>query len=378
MRQSSDVRFRAEKEYKHSREAFAMLLREVISNSIHAVLIRKSKENIEAHYKPELKLNINLNDEECRITLRDNGEGFTDENRKNFVELDRINKEKENFGFHPLGQGRLAIVYCTDHAEYETVYKDNDGTLKHKIIQYPNEELGLFDIDNSGESPLSEKNDTYSELRIVISKSSNMKRANTFFSKFLDATALKQWVIETFFPFVAANDDLLIAISFNGDSVIVDRNSIESEVKSIDFSTQLQNEQCDFKLWLIKKGFPKLQGDNPIDCFARNLKAKLATGKLYYTIDSNDGYLFYLTSHFFDEHVDTKGEIIEIEDEEVSIINDEITRILDKEFDAIIKQNQKETKRHFEKFKKRYPSLELFVQKEDVANGKIVVDENDL
>ena len=43
MEQKSNVQYRAEKEYKNSREKFSLLLREIISNSIHAVLIRQSK-----------------------------------------------------------------------------------------------------------------------------------------------------------------------------------------------------------------------------------------------------------------------------------------------------------------------------------------------
>ena len=42
MEQKSNVQYRAEKEYKNSREKFFLLLREIISNAIHAVLIRKT------------------------------------------------------------------------------------------------------------------------------------------------------------------------------------------------------------------------------------------------------------------------------------------------------------------------------------------------
>ena len=55
MEQKSNVQYRAEKEYKNSREKFSFLLREIISNSIHAVLIRKNKEQ---NYIPEVRLKI--------------------------------------------------------------------------------------------------------------------------------------------------------------------------------------------------------------------------------------------------------------------------------------------------------------------------------
>ena len=54
MEQKSNVQYRAEKEYKNSREKFSLLLREIISNSIHAVLIRQSKET---DFSPKVSLN---------------------------------------------------------------------------------------------------------------------------------------------------------------------------------------------------------------------------------------------------------------------------------------------------------------------------------
>ena len=48
MEQKSNVQYRAEKEYKNSREKFFLLLREIISNSIHAVLIRQNKETLKS------------------------------------------------------------------------------------------------------------------------------------------------------------------------------------------------------------------------------------------------------------------------------------------------------------------------------------------
>ena len=86
MEQKSNVQYRAEKEYKNSREKFFLLLREIISNAIHAVLIRKNKER---NYTPELKLNITVDDSQCKIELTDNGEGFNENNQRYIEELDK-------------------------------------------------------------------------------------------------------------------------------------------------------------------------------------------------------------------------------------------------------------------------------------------------
>lgn len=131
MEQKSNVQSRAEKEYKNRREKFSLLLREIISNSIHAVLIRKSKEQ---DYTPEVWLKILFYDDLCQIELKDNGEGFTEDNIKYFDEFDSRNTEKERLNFHPLGQGRLAIIFFSDFAEYETVYKDKQGVYKKRTI----------------------------------------------------------------------------------------------------------------------------------------------------------------------------------------------------------------------------------------------------
>ena len=90
MEQKSNVQYRAEKEYKNSREKFFLLLREIISNSIHAVLIRQNKET---NFIPQLDLNITFDENQCKIELRDNGECFTEKNRLYFEELDKKNLE---------------------------------------------------------------------------------------------------------------------------------------------------------------------------------------------------------------------------------------------------------------------------------------------
>ena len=66
MEQKSNVQYRAEKEYKNSREKFFLLLREIISNAIHAVLIRKTKEE---DYIPKLNLNITFDDSHLTSSL---------------------------------------------------------------------------------------------------------------------------------------------------------------------------------------------------------------------------------------------------------------------------------------------------------------------
>ncbi len=378
MEQRSNVQNRAEKEYKNSREKFYLLLREIISNSIQAVLIRKEKErNAPQKYIPELTLDITYTEKQCSIVLRDNGEGFTDINSRCFDELDKRNIEKERFHFHPLGQGRLAIVYFTNKAKYETVYKDKDGVKRKKEFYYPKPDEGLFSLIDL-EDETTDAEDTYTNLKVEIDKQNDLGRAKTFFKKYSDITTLKQWLIGTFFPAIVSNDDLVIKLILNGDVEKITRSSIEAETNSIPFEMTFEDEgSFKFKLWLIKRNTP-LRKENPIVCFARNLMAELENGKLRYTLDSEEGYLLYLTSEYFDEHVDTKGEKIEISPADVTTINDKINEVLDEYFKDTIKKNKEETKRNLKNFKKRYPSLDAFIPEQTVEENKGVMDEDDL
>ena len=378
MEQKSNVQNRAEKEYKGSREKFYLLLREIISNSIQAVLIRKGKlKRTQIPYTPEVTLDISYSDKQCTIFLRDNGEGFTKINSLYFDELDKKNIEKEKFNFHPLGQGRLAIVYFADNAIYETVYKDENDVMRKKCFTYPKQDEGLFSLFEI-EDETSNADDTYTVLKVDIEKQNSISRANTFFKKYSDIALLKQWMIETFFPAIVANDDLVIKLILNCDIEKVTRDSIEAETKRLPFVMTFEdNRKYAFKLWLIKRNTP-LRKDNPIVCFARDLKAELENGKLRYTLDSEEGYSLYLTSEYFDENVDNKGEKIEISVADVSTINEKINEELDEFFKDTITRNQEETKRNLKTFKRKFPSLDAFIPEKTIEESKGVMDENDL
>ena len=121
-----------------------------------------------------------------------------------------------------------------------------------------------------------------------------------------------------------------------------------------------------------------MRGDNPIVCFARNLIANLSNGKLSYQIDNNEGYHLYLTSDFFDEYVDTKGEKIDISCDEITSIQKKINEILDDRFKVVIENNQKVSKRNLKNFQKKYPSLEAFVAESNIVGDKNIVNEKEI
>lgn len=373
MKQESNVSFRAEKEYKNSREKFFLLLREIISNAIHAVLIKKSKE---VTHIPKLSLNIVFDDTKCEIELTDNGEGFNTKNQMYFEELDKKNPEKEKLNFHPLGQGRLAIIFFTDSAQYETVYKNEDGKYYKRTIPYPSMTGDLFSFSNFDAEEVN--NGTYTKLIIAINKQQTLGRAKTFFRNYPDSESFKHWFIETFFPFIVNNESLIVNISLNGSDTLIKKDSIEAETKKKPFELILSDDnKYSFALWLVKNNKP-MHGDNMITCFARNLKANLSNGKLSYSIDNNEGYILYLTSDCFDEYVDTKGEKIDINSDDIANIQSKINEILNIEFKTVIENNQKITKQNLKKIQKKFPSLEAFIIESDIVGDNKIVKEGDI
>ena len=121
-----------------------------------------------------------------------------------------------------------------------------------------------------------------------------------------------------------------------------------------------------------------MHGDNPITCFARNLRANLSIGKLNYSIDNREGYTLYLTSDFFDEYVDTKGERIDVSCDDITSIQNKINEILNEQFKIVIANNQKESKKNLKAFQKKYPSLEAFVTEDSIIGDKNIVNEREI
>lgn len=164
----------------------------------------------------------------------------------------------------------------------------------------------------------------------------------------------------------------------NGDGFTIKKDNIEAETQKEPFELILSDDnKYSFTLWLIRNSKP-MHGDNPIICFARNLRASLSNGNLSYSIDNDDGYMLYLTSDFFDEYVDTKGERIDISFNDITSIQREIDEILDKRFKEVIENNRKATKRNLKEFQKKYPSLEAFVVESNIVSDKNIVNEGEI
>jgi hypothetical protein len=374
--QKSDVEYRAEKLYKNAREKFGFIIREVVSNAIHATIIRMGK-STPTKYIPTVDVTITTQEKNSEIVVHDNGEGFNTLNRKYFTHLDFRNIEKERLHFHPQGQGRLAIIYFSDYATFSSVFQDSFVGYKSKSFIYPEGSLPLFDIEDI-EGDETEDKDSYTTLTLEFTKQQTVKRANTFFSKYHDKESLKNWFIDNFFPFFMENDSLNLNINYNGEHITLNRKYIEENVESVPFEVEFNDleKKFEFKVWMIRAE-DALKSKNQLLCFARHLKAELDNGKLEYEIDLPEPYKWLITSEYFDICVDSKGDKIEVTQEDVDKIQLKLTTALNERFKDQIEKNREKTKKNMIDVKEKYHSLAPFIE-EERTNGTKVMEESDI
>lgn len=377
MEQKSEVHFRAEKLYKNSKEKFGYLIRETVSNSIHSALIKQSKDAGNS-FIPQTEIEILFEEKNAKIIVKDNGEGFNELNRKYFTHLDSQNSEKQELNLKPLGQGRLALVFFTDQAHYSSIYKNKNDYIKHEF-DYPDNKRTLFDIENiTGSVASQDKTETI--LTMEFSKQQTYKRLSTFVSKYDNIEKLKNWFIENFFPFFVNDEKLSLIIKYNGDRIVINKNYIEKKLLNIQFDVNFEEgvaEVYTFKLWLIEKEDTP-RSKNFIKCFARQLQAELESGKLEYEIDLSKSYDWFLTSEYFDNNVDQKGDKIEIQLSDIQKIENKMVAALNDFFKKEIISNREQTEKNIKKVRDKYHSISVFIDEKNSLETNRVLDEKDI
>ncbi len=376
MLQKGDVEFRAEKLYKNAKEGFSFLIRETVANAIHAAILRQNKEkNFD---NPKVSLSIEREDKNIKIIIQDNGEGFTQENRRYFSSLDLKNKEKEKLKLNPQGQGRLAMVYFTDFSEYTSIFKKEEGQLEHQVFEYPAQEGQsiLFDIETQEGVIISDSN-IGTTLEMQIYSPTSLSRAKNFFAKYDTLDGFENWLIENFFPFFIENEKLIVDVSMDSEKATITKKNIEQNIQNIEFYVNLQDSRASFTLWLIPNKKSSKQ-KHTIVCFARQLKVSLVDATFEYEIDLNDPCDWYLTSSYFDEQVDQRGDKLEIPSINIKRIQKALCNNLDDYFQEQIRENRETTRNNIDSTKKQYSSIGVFVEEEIVDQSNIVLRSKDI
>lgn len=339
MEQVSDVTFRAEKMYKNTRGKFGYVLREVIANAIHSTVIRQKIEN-NNKYKPFIDISIDRTKDNIQIIVKDNGMGFTEENRKYFSQLDYQNQDKIQCNFFPQGQGRLAIIYFTDGADYKSVCKEKNGEVKEINFFYPQGENELFDVEKMAIKH-SEDTELETSVTLNIHNTDKLNRANTFFEKNPKAENLRDWIIDNFLSFFMEFENLSININYADEIFTIQRAALVADFVKKDFTISFEQEDIPhtFNIWIIKNTNSK--NNNKVLCYARYLQVELETNVLEYDIDLQENTYWIVTSEYFDAYVNSKGDKIEIPAIDAIAIQNKLNETLDEYYKNQIETNKK-------------------------------------
>lgn len=370
MEQVSDVSFRAEKMYKNTRGKFGYVLREVIANAIHSTIIRQNTEE-NNEYQPFVDIFIDRTKDNIKIIVKDNGIGFTEENRKYFSQLDYQNQDKIQYNFFPQGQGRLAIIYFTDGADYKSVCKEKNGDVKEINFFYPQRTNDLFDDGKMSVVP-TESTELKTIVTLNIRDKDKLKRANTFFDNHSNCEKLRDWIIDNFLSFFMEFENLSININYAGENFTIQRSDLVADFVKKDFTISFDQEDLPhtFNIWIIKNTDSK--NNKKVLCYARYLQVELETNVLEYDIDLQENTYWIVTSEYFDAYVNSKGDKIEIPAIDAIAIQNKLNETLDEYYKNQIETNKKQTATNMKSTIKKYGSLRCFIDTKDTPERKVL------
>lgn len=329
--------------YKGKKNAVELILREAISNAIHACILEHKQQK--QGYLP--KISIHINSQSSSITVIDNGIGFSESDKKIFFDIAQSNSLKQKNSLPSKGLGRLVFVYFGKNISFETAHNKKALSFTYP----PSNEVSLFDFVNQPSRDTNNPNGT--TLKLNIDKS----YMEAFIKKFKVIDDFEEWVLDNF---------AFLLYDFNVLKIHID---IDNNVKRIEISKigkketniQINNQQYNLEILFVDSN--------------ANLDIKLVAHKLL--IDKTVKYdrtikglkrKVYIASPLLDDRITADGLNAEIEDIKQDL-QQEITRILDKEFENFIHKQREESRDNLSKTKNELPFLAEFMPSFDSIKG---------
>lgn len=338
--------------YKNKRNAVELILREAISNAIHACIIQY-KQNENNKYLPEIS--IIINSEEKSIKIEDNGIGFSEDDKRLFFDIAKSNILKQENKLPSKGLGRLVFIYFAKNIHYETTHNK-----KFISFEYPQQEDNLFKIYNQ------KFENTYKENGTSLSLNMDEKYLKTFIKKYANPIEkFEEWIIDNFAFLLYDFKELKISAS------------IDKKIKEMQFSNIDKKE---FNIKIYDKEFPI---EILIVNSKSNLDIKLVAHKLliekkidYDRIINSLNKKIYISSPLLDDRITADGLNAEIEDIK-SELEEEITKVLDKEFDELIAKQREKSRENLSVTKSELPFLAEFMPDFESINGYKIKSKTD-
>lgn len=207
----ANLRGLAQNFYKSKKNGAEIVLREMISNAIHACFIKKEESKSKnSNYIPEVF--ISIQGEYKQFIIKDNGCGFCNQDKEVFADLAESNQLKKKYYLPSKGLGRLALVHFPTNATFKTI---NDGLDPRGLsFDYPEkgDQLPFF-CERKEET----KEESGTEVTIVFPDNIYM----TFANKYKEVQKIKIWILENFAYLLYGLNDLKLQIELNKEQELV-------------------------------------------------------------------------------------------------------------------------------------------------------------
>ncbi|WP_297577892.1 ATP-binding protein [uncultured Helicobacter sp.] len=347
----ADIKGLAERTYKNKKNGVSLILREAISNAIHACIIEKTRRgNIQYIPKIEIKIDSKNN----MITIKDNGIGFSLEDKQTFFNIAKQNKLKTENNLPSKGLGRLVYLYFSEKISFDTI-----NSHKEFLFEYPSED-SLFDELQKSPQETNETNGTILTLTI---KESLLK---TFINRYKqNMEKLQEWILNIFAFLLYDLNDLNFSITIDEKTKSISLNQVDKECHKI----TIQGKEYNVSLLSVKGG--------------EKLAIKLVAHKLL--VDKDLKYdreikelrqTIYVASPLLDDRITHDGLSVEIDDIK-NEIEEGITKILDEKFKSYFEKQQNESIQNLSNTKQKFPFLADFMQKPSSINGHKIITKED-
>lgn len=337
--------------YKNKKRAVELILREAVSNAIHACIIEYRQGNI--GYLPQIS--IHVNSKENSIKIIDNGVGFSESDKNNFFNIAKSNELKQKNNLPSKGLGRLALVYFGKYIYFETAHNQQVFSFTYPL----DNEVNLLDFVNQPPRDTDKPNGT--TLKLNVDKS----YMETFIKKFKVIDDFEEWILDEF---------AFLLYDFGNLKIYID---IDSSVKNIELY-KIDTEKFEIEINKQKATLEILTIDSKYKLNIRLIAHKLPISQsINYDRAINEvKKKIYIASPLLDDRIAADGLSAEIDDIKQDL-EQEITKILDKKFEELIKRQQEESCNNLSQTKTELPFLADFMPSFDSIKGYKIQQKKD-
>lgn len=335
--------------YKGKKNAIELILREAISNAIHACIIEHRQGN--QSYLPKIDIRINSNENSIRVV--DNGVGFSESDRKNFFDIAKSSELKRENQLPSKGLGRLALVYFGTNISFSTAHNK-----KSFSFIYP-PKIDLFTVISEKPQDTNDLNGT--TLNLNIDKS----YMETFIKKFKAIDDFEEWILDEFAFLLYDFSDLKIHIDIDNNTKNIELSKIDTEK----FEVSINGQKASLEILMVDS--------------TNKLNIKFVAHKLPITPSINYERTInslkkkiYIASPLLDDRITPDGLSAEIEDIKQDL-EQEITKILDRKFENELRKQRNESCNNLSNTKNELPFLADFMPSFDSIKGYKIQQKKD-